>query len=68
MIWVSSGRASKPRSHRLFIAPGAVFEAFADPISGEMLVELRTDGRDGGAHLSLLPPSITDGERREWHG
>jgi hypothetical protein len=62
------GRASKPRSHRLYIAPGATFESFADPISGEMLVELRGDGREGGAHLSLLPPSITDGERREWHG
>jgi hypothetical protein len=60
------GRKSKPRSHRLFIAPGAVFEAFADPISGEMLLELRADGREGGAHLSLLPPSIVNGERREW--
>src|ERR1700730_6714609 len=62
------GRKSKPRSHWLYAAPGAVFEAFSDPISGEMLVELRTDGRDGGAHLSLLPPSIADGQRREWHG
>jgi hypothetical protein len=60
------GRKSKPRSHQLFIAPGAIFEAFADPISGEMLVELRADGRNGGAHLSLLPPSVTDNERREW--
>jgi hypothetical protein len=60
------GRSAKPRSHRLFIAPGAVFEAFADPISGEMLVELRAAGRDGGAHLTLLPPSITDGQQREW--
>jgi hypothetical protein len=32
-----------------------------------MLLELRADGRDGGAHLSLIPPSVTDGERREWH-
>jgi hypothetical protein len=62
------GRKSKPRSHRLFISPGAVFEAFADPISGEMLIELRADGRDGGAHLTLLPPSITDSERRHWYG
>jgi hypothetical protein len=62
------GRASKPRSHRLYIAPGATFESFADPISGEMLVELRGDGREGGAHLSLLPPSTTDGEQREWYG
>jgi len=62
------GRPSKPRSHRLFIAPGAVFEAFADPVSGEMLAELRADGREGGAHLSLLPPSIADGEQRGWLG
>jgi hypothetical protein len=62
------GRFLKPRSHRLFIAPGAVFEAFADPISGEMLVELRADGREGGAHLSLFPPSVAGGERREWRG
>jgi hypothetical protein len=54
------GRKSKPRSHWLYVAPGAVFETFSDPISGEMLLELRADGRDGGAHLSLLPPSITD--------
>jgi bifunctional DNA primase/polymerase-like protein len=62
------GRKSKPQSHWLYVAPGAVFETFSDPISGEMLLELRADGRDGGAHLSLLPPSITDGQRREWHG
>src|SRR5260370_21000069 len=29
------GRLSKPRSHRLYRAPGAVFEPFADPVSGE---------------------------------
>jgi hypothetical protein len=62
------GRHSKPRSHRLFIAPSAIFEAFADPISGEMLVEFRAAGREGGAHLSLLPPSIADGEQRRWFG
>jgi hypothetical protein len=62
------GRASKARSHRLYISPGAIYEAFADPISGEMLLELRADGREGGAHLTLLPPSIADGERRQWHG
>jgi hypothetical protein len=62
------GRPSKPRSHRLYIAPGAIYESFADPISGEMLIELRADGREGGAHLTMLPPSIADGERREWLG
>jgi hypothetical protein len=62
------GRASKPRSHRLFNAPTATFEAFPDPIAKDTLLELRADGHDGGAHLTLLPPSITDGERREWYG
>jgi hypothetical protein len=62
------GRASKPRSHRLYIAPGAIFASFADPTDGSMLLELRADGRDGGAHLTLIPPSVTDGERREWRG
>jgi hypothetical protein len=62
------GRASKPRSHRFFIAPAATFEAFPDPIAKDTLLELRTDGRDGGAHLTLLPPSITDNEQRQWHG
>jgi hypothetical protein len=62
------GRSSKPRSHRLFIAPGARFESFADPITGEMLVELRADGQTGGAHLTTVPPSTADGERREWYG
>jgi hypothetical protein len=62
------GRPAKPRSHRLYVAAGAIHEAFGDPVSGEMLLELRADGRDGGAHLTLLPPSITDGERRRWFG
>ena len=62
------GRESKARSHRLYVSPGAIYEAFADPISGEMLLELRGDGREGGAHLTLLPPSIADGERRAWYG
>jgi hypothetical protein len=64
------GRPSKPRSHRLYVAPGAHYESFGDPLSGgkNTLVELRADGRDGGAHQTIFPPSIADGERREWHG
>jgi hypothetical protein len=42
------GRLSKLRSHRIYRACGAVFAAFADPLDGSMLVELRADGRDGG--------------------
>jgi hypothetical protein len=64
------GRAAKPRSHRLYISPGAVFEAFADPLGKgkSTLLELRAQGRDGGAHQTLIPPSIADGERRDWEG
>ena len=62
------GRAAKPRSHRLYVAPGALFESFADPIGQRTLIELRTRGVTGGEHLTLLPPSVADGERREWEG
>lgn len=62
------GRASKPASHRLYVGPGAVYEGFADPLTGKMLIELRAAGRDGGAHVTLFPPSIADCERREWEG
>jgi hypothetical protein len=62
------GRPANPRSHRLFLAPGATYDSFADPNGSKTLLELRATGRDGGAHLTLLPPSVTDGERREWEG
>jgi hypothetical protein len=63
------GRLSRPRSHRLYIAPGAVQETSADPAaSGDMMVELGADGATGGAHMTLLPPSTTDGEQPQWHG
>jgi hypothetical protein len=58
------GRPSKPRSHRLYTAPGAVYESFVDPLTGDTLLELRA----GSGHQTLFPPSITDGERREWCG
>jgi len=38
------GRTSKRRSHRLYIAPGALFMEFADPLTGKTLLELRADG------------------------
>jgi hypothetical protein len=62
------GCASRPRCHRLYIASGATFEGFSDPlIDGKnTLVELRADGASGGAHLSLVPPSIPDGAHRGW--
>jgi hypothetical protein len=62
------GRPSKPRSHRLYVAPGAVYATFTDPIDNSTLLELRAPGREGGAHQTLLPPSVADGERREWCG
>jgi hypothetical protein len=62
------GRRSKPRSHRLYLAPGAVKEPFADPLNGDMLLELRADGREGKAHQTIFPPSVADEERREWNG
>jgi hypothetical protein len=52
----------------LYVAEGAQFEVFPDPIARQTLLELRADGRDGGAHISLIPPSITDGEQRAWCG
>jgi Primase C terminal 2 (PriCT-2)/Bifunctional DNA primase/polymerase, N-terminal len=60
------GRRSKQHSHWIYRAPGAIYAAFADPLDGTMLCELRADGRDGGAHVTVIPPSIADGERREW--
>lgn len=62
------GRPSKPRSHWFYTALGAVFETFADPVSGETILELRARGATGGEHQTLLPPSVADGERREWAG
>lgn len=60
------GRASKPRSHWLYVSKGAVYATFGDPVDGSTLAELRADGRDGGAHLTIIPPSITSGEPRHW--
>ena len=62
------GRQSRPRSHRLYIAPEAQFEVFADPLVDKKptLIELRAEGQGGGAHQTLLPYSVADGERREW--
>jgi hypothetical protein len=63
------GRASKPRSHRLYVAPGSAHEAFADPLDGSTLLELRGEGRDGGCHQTVFPPSVhPSGERVAWQG
>jgi hypothetical protein len=64
------GRASKPQSHRLYVALGAAYESFGDPLRDRKntLIELRASGRTGGAHQTLIPPSVADDERREWNG
>ena len=62
------GRRSKPRAHWLYVSAGATFATFGDPVARATLLELRGDGRDGGAHLTLVPPSVADRERREWCG
>ncbi|HEU4403996.1 MAG TPA: bifunctional DNA primase/polymerase [Polyangiaceae bacterium] len=59
----SFGRASKPRSHRIFVAPGARTARFAD---GERraIVELRAAGAQ-----TVFPPSFhPSGERIRWQG
>jgi hypothetical protein len=66
------GRASKFRSHRLYVAPGAAYEFFGDPLIKEKsaLLELRARGRDGESeHQTVIPPSVHEtGEAIEWHG
>jgi hypothetical protein len=60
------GRASKPGSHRLFIAEGGAFETFTDPLAAKddkaTLLELRSSR----AHQTVFPPSVCDGEVRVW--
>jgi hypothetical protein len=73
------GRASKPRSHRLYVARGATFEKFSDPFrlgpeyqgnEKACLLELRSDTAAGGKVQTIFPPSAHDdsGELIEWHG
>jgi hypothetical protein len=58
------GRASKPRSHRLYRVHGAAqTEKFCDPINGGTLLELRGDG----GFQTVFPGSIhPSGEPIEW--
>jgi hypothetical protein len=64
------GRASKPRSHRVYVAPGAVFEKFSDPLAkGACLLELRSDTAAGGREQTVFPPSVHEtGEQIRWEG
>lgn len=62
------GRASKPRSHRLYVARGAVYEKFSDPFQqANCMLELRADTSAGGRVQTVLPPSVhTSGELITW--
>jgi hypothetical protein len=64
------GRRSRPCSHWLYIAPDARFESFTDPLDDgkNTIVEFRSDAAGTGTHQTIFPPSVADGERREWHG
>lgn len=57
------GRAGRPRSHRFYLGdePGRLVP-FKDPVTKQMLVELRGDGGQ-----TLIPPSVhPSGEGLEW--
>ena len=66
------GRASKPRSHRLFLSPGASFAAFADPLAKDRdikatLLELReAAGIKPSFHPQLLTASGANGTARRF--
>lgn len=63
------GRASKLRAHRLYVAPGAHYESFGDPLlyGKNTILELRAGGQDGGAHQTVFPPSTHPSGEHEWH-
>lgn len=61
------GRASKPRSHRIYIAPGTTYAKLIDPAKDEngeqtTIVELRETGKQSIAPGSVHP----SGERVRW--
>lgn len=56
------GRSSNRASHYLLHSPGARSKQFVNPVSKEMIIEIRSTGSQ-----SLLPPSVhTSGELYEW--
>lgn len=56
------GRTGKPHSHVLVRCPSAKTRQFKDPISGQVIVEIRSTGSQ-----SVLPPSThPSGDRYEW--
>ena len=53
-----TGRPSSPRSHRWYIAAGAITQKHSDPNDGSMIVELRSTGTQTAVGPSVHP----DGE------
>src|SRR5829696_1491731 len=64
---LTSGRESAPHSHWWYVSPGAETTDFKDScegLRGEVLVELRADGRQTVVWPSVHPD---DGDRYVWH-
>lgn len=60
------GRASSPRSHRIYIAPGAHSITLKDNAQKE-IVGLRAKPAGGEGHQTVFPPSVhPSGEPIEW--
>jgi hypothetical protein len=56
------GRLSKRTAHRIYVAAGAKSAQYVDPITGRMVVEIRSTGL-----MTVLPGSIhPSGETIEW--
>jgi hypothetical protein len=63
--WVY-GRASKPRSHWLYIVEGAQSKKFPG-VDGKGALEIRGDTSNGPGHQSVMPGSVHEsGESIEW--
>lgn len=63
--WVF-GRASKPRSHWLYVTHGARSKMFRGP-DNQVMLEIRSDTANGPGNQTVVPPSVhTSGELIEW--
>ena len=63
---MKSGRGTRPGTHWWYIATGVIpsTRSFVDPVSGEMLVELRSTGAQ-----TLVAPSVhPEGDNYIWSG
>src|SRR5690349_19847358 len=63
------GRPSNPGSHWIYESAGAQFAFWSEPLKDDRknaLLELRAPGEGGAAHQTIIPPSVADGEAREW--